>query len=90
MERSLEEEKHELALLVELILYNQVRSISEGKVLDRQKRRRELIDEFIEENIDRFESIPYDEYVRYINFVLERTEKNVNRIKNQKSDDREI
>lgn len=89
MERSLEEEKHELALLVELILYNQVRSISEGKVLDRQKRRRELIDEFIEENIDRFESIPYDEYVRYINFVLERTENNVREINKHKDDDME-
>lgn len=33
------EEKHDLAVLVELVLYNEVRSISEGKVLDKQKGR---------------------------------------------------
>lgn len=83
------EEKHDLAVLVELVLYNEVRSISEGKVLDKQKEREKLIDRFISENRERFADIPYEEYVRYINFVLERTENNIRQI-NKDDDDRDL
>lgn len=83
------EEKHDLAVLVELVLYNEVRSISEGKVLDKQKEREKLIDRFISENRERFVDIPYEEYVRYINFVLERTENNIRQI-NKDDDDRDL
>ena len=83
------EEKHDLAVLVELVLYNEVRSISEGKVLDKQKEREKLIDRFISENRERFADIPYEKYVRYINFVLERTENNIRQI-NKDDDDRDL
>ena len=86
MKNNFEEEKHDLALLVELVLYTQVRSLSEVKVLDKQKRRRELIEDFINENRERFADIPYDEYVGHINFVLERTERNVKRIDANRDD----
>lgn len=83
---SIEEEKHNLAVLVEVVLYRKVRSLNESSYLNKRQERANLINSFIKENRERFKSIPYDEYVKHINFILERTEDNVRKIR--EADDR--
>lgn len=71
--------KHQLAILVELVLYEQIKNIDKNA-------RKEAIENFIQQNKERFSDIPYEEYVQYVKLILERTENNIKRIKEERED----
>ena len=89
MENNVEEEKHELAVLVELELYDEIRNIQVEGAPGRRLKLDAML-KFSEKYRDRFEKIPYDEYLRIISSILEKTENNIQKINRDEDDDRDL
>ena len=75
-----EEEKHDIALMVEYDLYETIKVLEKNE--NNKEERTKIIKEFIEECKGRNTTMTEKELEEHIMFVLNRTIENMNRLKN--------
>ena len=78
---SKEQELHEIALLVELVLYNRIKSFEDDIKIDKEKSKNEAIKAFIESCLEKYKTLTHEEIKEHTLFVLNRTIANVERLK---------
>ena len=86
MEEKIEEQKHDIALLVELTLYNKIRALNEDSNIDDEKRNKlkeEMINEFIEYCALKYEMLTQEQIRNHVLFKLNRTIENIKKIKEE-------
>ena len=84
---SKEQEKHEIAVLTELVLYKRIKSFDIDDKLDKQKKEKgkeEAIDLFVESCVESYKLLSPEEIKEHILYVLNRTIKNIERLNNQR------
>lgn len=75
----IEEEKHRIAMMVELVLYKRIKAFDEDDRLDdktKEEQKKEAIDVFIEE-CSKTNILTQDQIREHVEFVLNRTIKNI-------------
>lgn len=78
----IEEEKHRIAIMVELVLYKRIKAFDEDDGLDdktKQEQKKEAVDVFIEK-CSRTSILTQDQIREHVEFVLNRTIKNINNL----------
>ena len=76
----IEEEKHRIAMMVELVLYKRLKAFDEDDNLDektREEQKREIVDAFVKK-CSKTDILTQDQVREYVEFVLDRTIKNRN------------
>lgn len=71
----MEEEKHCIALLVELDLYEDLKRLDEG-MKNSESAKKEVTEAFVEECIKRSKTMDEQQIREYVQFVLNRTRRN--------------
>ena len=84
MEETIEEQKHDIALLVEHTLYNKIRALNEDDNIgdaERNRLKEEMINEFIEYCALKFEMLTKEQIRSHVQFKLNRTIENIKKLK---------
>lgn len=74
------EEKHRIAMMVELVLYKRLKAFDDDDNLDektREEQKREIVDAFVKK-CSKTDILTQDQVREYVEFVLDRTIKNRN------------
>ena len=72
----IEQEKHEIAVLTELVLYNKIRAFdTDSNVIqeEKEKLKDEAIDAFVAECQERYKDLSLEQIKEHVIFVLDRT-----------------
>jgi len=80
----IEEQKHDIALLVEHTLYNKIRALNEDANIDDDERNRlkeEITNEFIEYCALKYEMLTKEQIRSHVMFKLNRTIENIKKLK---------
>ena len=75
----IEEEKHRIAVMVELILYKRIKAFDESEGLDekaKEEQKKKAIDVFVEE-CSKTNILTQDQIREHVEFVLNRTIENI-------------
>ena len=75
MKNKMEEEKHYIAVLVELDLYEDLKRLDEGSK-NNENAKKEVTEAFIKECLKRSETLNEQQIREHVQFVLNRTRKN--------------
>ena len=78
----IEEEKHRIAMMVELVLYKRIKAFDEDDGLDaktKEEQKKEAIEVFIEE-CSKTNILTQEQIREHVEFVLNRTIKNINNL----------
>ena len=84
MEEKIEQQKHEITLLVEQVLYNKIRALNEDGNIDDEKRNRlkeESTNEFVEYCVLKYEMLTQEQIRSHVLFKLNRTIENIKKLK---------